>query len=129
MPRFLDTPINVPEFTSIDQAENFLADLPQRVGRGELDFQSGLDLSTLTRNWLSARHEREELQLKIEHQGGPRDQTIRLEGGLPALPGTDIIMPERPQDLNGHTIDHDPRPAITADPETTSEPQAEDPPQ
>jgi hypothetical protein len=25
------------------------------------------------------------------------DQVIRIEGGLPALPGTDIIMPERPE--------------------------------
>jgi hypothetical protein len=128
-PRYIDSPVQVPEFTSIDQAEAFLASLPVLLGRGELDSQTALELSTLTRAWISARHEREELQLKIQSHGGLGDQTIRIEGGLPALPGTNIIMPERNQDLNGNTIDHDPAsslPAPDAD-RSDPEPQAEDP--
>jgi hypothetical protein len=31
----------------------------------------------------------------------PREQVIHVTGGLPELPGTNIIMPE----LNGHAID------------------------
>jgi hypothetical protein len=110
-PRFLGEPVQVPDFTSIEDAEKFLADLPQRVGRGELDFQSGLDLSTLTRNWISARYEREELQLKLTNSPAlSGDQTIHIQGGLPPLPGTDIIMPEINGALNGKTIEHEPGP-------------------
>jgi hypothetical protein len=31
------------------------------------------------------------------------DQVIRIQGGLPALPGTNITMPEHPT-MNGHQI-------------------------
>jgi hypothetical protein len=55
----------VPDFTSIDEAENYLAEIPRRVGRGELDFQAGLDLSAMTKNWIDAKYAREELQLKL----------------------------------------------------------------
>jgi hypothetical protein len=34
-------------------------------------------------------------------QGGSPEQVIRIEGGMPVLPGTNIIMPE----LNGHEIE------------------------
>ena len=132
-PRFIGEPVQVPEFVSIEDAEKFLADLPQRVGRGELDFQSDLDLSTLTRNWISACYEREELKLKLANNRGlTADTVIRLEGGLPPLPGCDIIMPEINGGLNGKTIDHEPAPpAIEAAPQSSQqsspEPQAEDP--
>jgi hypothetical protein len=60
------------------------------------------------------------------------DTVIRLEGGLPPLPGTDIIMPEINQGTNGHVIEHEARPVIEAAPsddqETNPRPQAEDPP-
>lgn len=76
------------------------------LGQGQIDSQSALELSTLTRAWINARHEREELQLKIQDHGGPSNQTIRIEGGLPNLPGTDIIMPEiNGVELNGKTLD------------------------
>jgi hypothetical protein len=93
------------------------------LGRGELDSQTALELSTLTRAWISARHEREELQLKLSAHGG-QPTLIRIEGGLPELPGTNIIMPEMNAELNGKTIDHDPpRPAIEAtDQETNAGP-------
>ena len=42
-PRFIEEPTVVPDFTSVDDAENYLAEIPRRVGRGELDFQAGLD--------------------------------------------------------------------------------------
>jgi hypothetical protein len=114
-PRYIDSPVQVPEFQSVDQAETFLASLPVLLGRGELDSQTALELSTLTRAWISARHEREELQLKQIAQGGGGPLEIHIEGGLPPLPGTDIIMPEINQGANGHTIDHIPAPAIEAD--------------
>lgn len=36
--------IEVPNFTSIDQGEEFLNDISVRLGRGEIDSQSALEL-------------------------------------------------------------------------------------
>src|SRR5262249_8378291 len=93
-PRFIENPIEVPEFTDVSYAEAFLAQIATLVACGELDIQSGLELSTLTKNWIESRHAAKELELKvISVEGGPTEQTIRIEGGLPALPGTNITMP------------------------------------
>jgi hypothetical protein len=111
-PRYIDSPVQVPEFSSVDQAENFLASLPAMLGQGQIDSQSALELSTLTRAWISARHEREELQLKLQDHGAVAEQRIVIEGGLPELPGTSVIMPhingahgQGGELQNGHTID------------------------
>ena len=83
-PRFIGEPVQVPDFQTTEDAEKFLADLSRRVGLGELDFQSGLDLSTMTKNWISAKYEREELQLKIAAQGHPgQDPIIRIRAVTP----------------------------------------------
>ena len=42
-PRYIDSPVQVPEFQSVDQAETFLASLPVLLGRGELDSQTALE--------------------------------------------------------------------------------------
>ena len=65
--------------------ENYLAETTRRVGLGELDFQSGLDLSTLTKNWIDSRRAGQELQLKLDASNATGDQIIRIEGGMPAL--------------------------------------------
>ena len=133
VPRYLEAPIEVPEFQTVDQAETFLASLPVLLGNGQLDSQTALELSTLTRAWISARHEREELQLKITNQGGHPNQVIRIEGGLPELPGTNLIMPHingasgQGSELNGKTIDLEKNPGPTlpapaADDQTSQDP-------
>jgi len=107
-PRFVDNPIEVPEFTHVSDAEAFLAKVAVLVARGELDFQSGLELSTLAKNWIEAKTASEfETRLTII------EQTIELTptattavvGGLPRLfvgPGEpDVIMPN---DANGHQL-------------------------
>jgi hypothetical protein len=53
-PRFVPEPVTVPAFASIAQAEDYLASIPVALGKGELDSQTALELSTLTKNWLSA---------------------------------------------------------------------------
>jgi hypothetical protein len=145
-PRFIGEPVQVPNFNSIEEAEMFLAQLSQRAGSGDLDMQSALDLSTLTRAWISACYEREELKLKLATAGHlVRDTVIQVTGGLPDLPGTDIIMPQingvrgSTQDLPAatelaraqspaQTIDHESQehPAIEADyvTDTTTSPGA-----
>jgi hypothetical protein len=105
-PRFVPEPITVPIFTSIEEAEAYFASLPVLLGKGELDSQTALELSQLIRNWISAKFDHEELQLKIQAHGGTGPTTIRIFGGLPSLPGTNITMPilNNWHEINGEVI-------------------------
>ena len=87
--RFIET---VPEFSHLSDAESFLAKIATLMAAGELDFQSGLELSSIVKAWIDSQYQREELQFKI-NPPEERDQVIKIEGGLPALPGTSIVMP------------------------------------
>ena len=130
-PRFVETPIEVPEFTSIEIAESFLAKIATLVAGGELDIQTGLELSQLTKAWIDSRHAAKELDLKIINvEGGPREQTIRIEGGLPALPGTNITMPvlDGHAVTNGHALEP-PVPQIESSPPSESTNGSGEPPE
>jgi len=98
-PRYVDIQIDVPEFERISDAESFLAKIATLVARNELDIQSGIELSGLVKLWIDSQYQREELAYKTSPPD-QRDQTIRIEGGLPALPGTNITMPV----INGHAV-------------------------
>lgn len=98
-PQFVD-PIEVPDFTSVEIAEFFLGKIAVLVARGELDIQSGLELSALTKAWLDTQYASKGLDLKAMSQNATEgEQTISISGGLPALPGTNITMPHL---TNGH---------------------------
>jgi hypothetical protein len=102
--RFVDTPLNPPEFTSVEIAESFLAKIAFLVASGELDVQLGLELSTLTKNWIDSQNARTTLELKALAQGDPTgEQVIRIEGGMDPLPGTNISMPML-AGHNGHAL-------------------------
>src|SRR5215510_3281731 len=106
-PRYVETPIDVPDFERVSDAVSFLAKLPVLVARGELDFQSASELAAMTNLWIQTQYAREELQIKQFNAGSTEhEQIIRIEGGLSDgqvnLPGTDIIQPSI---LNGHTVD------------------------
>jgi hypothetical protein len=122
-PRFIEEPTTVPEFHSIQQAEDYLASIPVMLGRGELDSPTALELSQLTKNWLDAIYAHQEYDLKLEAQGEGAEQTIRIVGGLEPLPGTNIIgMGGEPAHVNGHnghcpTIDGDAQLTIKSIPE------------
>src|SRR5262249_25467972 len=108
VPRFVETPIQVPEFTDVCVGESFLAKIATLVAGGELDIQTGLELSTLTKNWIESRHAAKELDLKIiSVEGGPSEQVIRVGGGSPPLPGCDTIMPvlNGQPATNGHALE------------------------
>src|SRR5262249_42362742 len=113
-PRFVEIPIPIPEFTHLSDAEQFLAKIAALVARGELDIQTGLELSTLAKAWIDSQYAREELQIKQINAGATEhEQIIKIEGGLPILPGTNISMPVldgRPV-TNGHAL-QSPAPAV-----------------
>src|SRR5215813_4294953 len=84
-PRYVETPIDVPDFERVSDAESFLAKLPVLVARGQLDFQSAQELCAMTKLWIDSQNTRTELDLKATTAGvGETEQTIRIEGGLPA---------------------------------------------
>jgi hypothetical protein len=66
-----------------------------------LDIQSAQELSGLVKAWIDCQYQKEELTYKI-NPPAERDTTIRVEGGLPSLPGTSISMPDV---INGHVAD------------------------
>jgi hypothetical protein len=113
-PRFIENPIEVPEFTHVSDAEAFLAQIATLVARGELDIQSGLELSTLTKNWIGSKNNHTELDLKAVNAGATdTEQVIRVEGGLPSLPGCNVTMPvlNGQPVTNGHALEP-PTPAV-----------------
>jgi hypothetical protein len=98
VPRFNPTPIDIPEFQTISDAERFLAKIAVLTARGELDFQSALELTTIAKTWIDSKatSEIEQRLLVIEQTidlptNGHRHAAVT--GGLPRLPGTDVIMP------------------------------------
>ena len=102
--RFIESPITVPEFSHLSDAESFLAKIATLMAAGELDFRSGLELSSIVKAWIDSQYQREELQFKI-NPPEERDQVIKIQGGLPVMPGLEgVVMPQ----LNGHaTNGHD----------------------
>ena len=102
--QFIPEPIEVPVFQTIDEAEHFLNNLSVRLGRGELNSQSALELGSLIKQWIDSRRAAIELDLKIAAQGGGAEQQITITGGLPSLPGCNIVGMggEEPPRVNGH---------------------------
>src|SRR5262249_48341413 len=111
VPRFVEESFDIPTFSHLSDAEQFLAKITALVGQGRLDIQTGLELSSLAKAWLDAQYAREELAIKQFNTGSTEhEQTIRIEGGLPALPGTNVTMPV----LDGHATNGNGHAALAA---------------
>jgi len=99
--RFIETKIAVPEFRSIDDVEKFLNHIARHVARGSLSFDHGKELADLARQWVHTHYADDELRIKlaasVAHDPS-HPLKIIIEGGLPALPGTNVSMPY----MNGH---------------------------
>ena len=100
VPRYITTPFEVPEFQTITDASTFLAKIPVLVARGELDIDFGKELSAMASNWIEAKKASEfEERLTIIEQtitsntSGINHDRMAVVGGLPTLPGTNIVMP------------------------------------
>jgi hypothetical protein len=109
-PRFIEIQIDVPEFTNVSVAEEFLARILSLVAKGHLDIQQGQELAALAKMYIDSQYARDELQYKLTHDEN-RDQLITVQGGLPRLPGTDIaedpngMYAKEPRLANGHVAD------------------------
>src|SRR5262245_33130208 len=104
---YIDVPLDTPEFTHLSDAEQFLAKVAALVAHGQLDFQAGQNLSALAKNWIDSQYAREELAIQQINAGTTEHETtIRIQGGLPALPGTNITMPvlDGKPVTNGHML-------------------------
>ena len=100
-PRFVEESFDIPTFTHLSDAEQFLARIAALVSGGSLDIQTGLELSTLAKNWIDAQYAREDLAIKQINAGtSEHEQIIKIEGGLPPLPGSNITMPV----INVHAV-------------------------
>ena len=118
-PRFVEDAIQVSDFKSVEAAQDFLAELARRSAAGELELQCATDISNLVKNWVLSITAQDELQLKISKENPQGPQEIHIVGGMPALPGTNIIMDKEPSlngsAINGHgpVIEHQAQPALT----------------
>jgi hypothetical protein len=65
---------------------------------------------------LDAIYSRQDCKLKLASQGGGPDTTIHITGGLPELPGCNILTPQL-NGHNGHVIDSAPVQASIAAPD------------
>jgi hypothetical protein len=114
VPIYVAHAVGVPDFETIEDAESFLLNMSQKVAAGELDLLSAEQIATRIREWISSCRQGEELELKRLAATVDPNPTIRIEGGLPPLPGCDIIMPELNQ-----------APAIESEPNILSPPNPE----
>ena len=130
---YIDIPLDTPEFTHLSDAEQFLAKVAALVAHGQLDFQAGQNLSALAKNWIDSQYAREELAIKQINAGTTEhEQVIRVQGGLPPLPGCNVMMPllDGKPTTNGHALaaPTDAVPAIEAAPKAQDpEPPPQDP--
>ncbi|MFS8114775.1 hypothetical protein QD460_23850 [Rhizobium jaguaris] len=102
-PKFVASPIHIPSFQSAEEAEDFLLSLSQQEAAGQIDSESAGIVHGRVLDWIHSKRVGQDLAIKQANANQlPGDQVIRIEGGLPPLPGTDIIMG------NDHMIDHQP---------------------
>src|SRR5262249_52858575 len=93
-PRFVEESFDIPTFAHLSDAEQFLARIAALDSSSSLHIQTAVELSTLVKNWIDSQYAREELAIKQYNAGSTEhEQRIVVTGGLPHLPGCDVIMP------------------------------------
>jgi hypothetical protein len=119
-PAYLSSEVHYPNFQTVEQAEAFKQELIQREGRKELDTDTASIALERVDNIIAdkradahAARQEQELELKrLQADVSDQPQIIRIEGGLPQLPGTNVTMPGQQPDLlnggHGPVIEHQP---------------------
>jgi hypothetical protein len=127
-PRFIEAAPELPPLTSLQNAVQSIALISAAMAENRLDVQSGQDLIASINAYISGRNIQaiEELQARvdlIENNVANNPPAIPpVQGGLPSLPGTSIIMERQPV---APEIDHDPAPAWESKHEQSSSPGSE----
>ena len=104
--RYIDEPVQLPEPLTIEQATKNIAYISNLKAQGliDLDFANSLiaDNTTIANNLIA----REELKFKL-YPPEQHDQVIKIEGGLPPLPGCNVTMPtlDHGPAVNGHALE------------------------
>jgi hypothetical protein len=101
--RYIPEPVTVPypNPKTIDQAADNIGYISQLKSQGIIDLDFADSLIRDNRAILDALVE----EIKcLAAQGVSAQQTIVIQGGLPVLPGTNVIMPEQ-NGMNGHAIE------------------------
>ena len=115
-PQYVEIPIDLPNFQSVQEAEFFLLNLSKRVAAGELDFLSTERVCSRVQNWINSVRHGQELELKRLASVDTGPQNITISGGLPTMPGLEnVVMPK----LNGHghdLLEHEASPSPPAPP-------------
>ena len=102
VPRFIENPIEVPEFQTVEDAERFLAKITNLLASGKLDLDFADSLTKSTVGYIQSQYAKQGIDLKAQAQGATDgDQVIRIVGGMDPLPGTNISMPTMPV-INGN---------------------------
>jgi len=89
-PTFMEIKLKNPNPTCIDHCVENITLLTVAKSSGEVSIEHADSLIADQKVILYAMLDQ---QKQIAAQGGPPEQTIRIEGGLPLLPGTNITMP------------------------------------
>jgi hypothetical protein len=90
IPVFLEQNLSIPRPTTIDEAINNIAMISDMKSSGQIDRDWGDNLITDQRVILNGLVDEAKI---LAGQAANADHVIRIEGGLPSLPGTEIIMP------------------------------------
>ena len=131
LPRFIEAAPELPPLTSLQNAVQSIALISAAMAENRLDVQSGQDLIASINAYISGRNIQaiEELQARVDliesqAQNQP-PQTQNVVGGLPPLPGTNVILNRQPV---APEIDHDPAPSWESKHEpSSSEPSETEP--
>jgi hypothetical protein len=129
--QFLYSPVQVPNFANIEEAEQFLLELSQQEANRQIDVRTAATISGRIKDWIYQKRSDLELEFRrLQADVTTGDQTIRIEGGLPVLPGTNVSMPQQDYSLlNGHeslaTIEHN---ATDTSQEASHDPQVQSTP-
>jgi hypothetical protein len=104
-PTFMEIKLKNPDPSSIDHCVENITLLTKAKASGECSIEHADSLIADQKVILYAMLDQ---QKQTTAEGGPPQQTIKIEGGLPRLPGTNIDMPPPASAMNGHAVDGPP---------------------
>jgi hypothetical protein len=95
----MDLTTQAPLLTTAEEGESYLAQLIMELA-SELE---PIELASMIRAYIRAKRDGQELQLKQIEAGASTEVHVKITGGLPELPGTNVILPGTESGrFNGH---------------------------